>query len=385
MDLKKIYEQRLERMERAIRNEEPDRVPILSIIDNWAFHYAGYTIEEIFKDDEKHLRAFEKVAEDFKWDGLHYSMTTRPMNFINLLDGGTYKASGTLQVESGQVLCMEEAEYAELIKDPWSFLSDVIYPRKYKLMNEAYSEKKYQRFEEAVEELLAYNKLKTVAANRMKEKYGMPVVRPSGFFHPLDMILDFLRDFSGTIRDIKRQPELVAEACEAMLPICIENVENFYPEHQKGCCIFNPMHTPEFLNRKDFERVYWPSYKKIIEHFASKGYMVMCYYERKYEHLFDFLQDLPKNHVVGLFEEDDLRKVKKELGDTMAIAGGLPTYMLNYGTKQECIDCAKGLIDDLAPGGGYIFTTDKILHSSNDANPENLKAVNEFVYEYGVY
>ncbi|MEG0378178.1 MAG: uroporphyrinogen decarboxylase family protein, partial [Eubacterium sp.] len=240
-------------------------------------------------------------------------------------------------------------------------------------------------FEKAVEALLSYNKLKTVSAKNMREKFGMPVVRPSGFFHPLDMLLDFMRDFSGTMTDIKRRPQMVADACEAMLPICIENVENFYPKHEKGCCIFNPMHTPEFLSRKDFERVYWPSYKKIMEHFASKGYIVMCYYERKYEHLFEYLQDLPKNHVVGLFEEDDLRKVKKQLGGTMAIAGGMPTYMLNYGKKQECLDYAKALIDDLAPGGGYIFTTDKILHSPNDANPENLKAVNDFVNEYGVY
>ncbi len=380
-----LYEQRLERMERVIRNEQPDKVPILSIVDNWAFTYIGYTLKEIFEDDEKHLRAFEKIAEDFIWDGLHYSMTTRPMNFIEILDGGTYRVTDTLQTESGVVKCMEPEEYPQLIKDPWTFLAEVIYPRKYNLMNMDPSEEKYAQFEKAIAALGAYNKLKGISAKRMKEKYQMPVVRPSGFFHPLDMILDFLRDFSGTMMDIKRRPNEVAEACDAMLPICIQNIENFYPEHQKGCCIFNPMHTPQFLKPKDFEKVYWPSYKKILEYLTDKGYIVMCYYERNYEHLYDYLKELPKNKVVGLFEDDDLRKTKKVLGDTMAIAGGMPTYMLNYGKKEECVDYAKSLIDDLAPGGGYIFTTDKILHSANDASPENLKAVNEFVNDYGIY
>ena len=58
---------------------------------------------------------------------------------------------------------------------------------------------------------------------------------------------------------------------------------------------------------------------------------------------------------------------------------------LYYGTKEECLDLAKGLIDDLAPGGGYIFSTNRAMIAPTDGNPENLKAVNEFVREYGVY
>ncbi|MFZ7130878.1 MAG: uroporphyrinogen decarboxylase family protein [Eubacteriales bacterium] len=380
-----LYEERIERMEITIRGGKPDRVPVMSIIDNWAFEYAGYTLQEIFQDDEKHYKAFEKITKDFKWDSLQYAATTRAMNFYNALDGGTYRDSGTLQVESGTALCMKPEEYPQLIENPWTFLRDVIYPRKYKLMAKEYSDEKYDKYIKAVKLLFDFNKMAKENVKRLKDNYGMPVVRPSGFFHPIDMLLDFLRDFSGTMGDIKRRPSQVREAADAMLPICIETIENFYPEHQKGCYIFNPMHTPEFLNAKDFEKVYWPSYKKIMDYLANKGYVIMCYYENKYEHLFEFLQELPKNSVVGLFEHDDLTKVKKVLGDTMCIAGGIPAYMLNYGTKQECIDYSKKIIDNVAPGGGFIFCTDKILHSPNDANPENLRAVNEFVFEYGKY
>ena len=41
--------------------------------------------------------------------------------------------------------------------------------------------------------------------------------------------------------------------------------------------------------------------------------------------------------------------------------------------------------DECAPGGGFIFTTDKSLLSTDDCNPENLKAVNAFAHAYGRY
>ena len=121
-----------------------------------------------------------------------------------------------------------------------------------------------------------------------------------------------------------------------------------------------------------------------MDELTSSGYLVACYYERNYEHLYDFLKELPDHNVVGLFEDDDLRKTKKALPN-MAIAGGMDCYTLNYGTKEQCIDMAKGLLADLAPGGGYLFCTNKILHSQNDANPDNLRAVNEYVMENGKY
>jgi hypothetical protein len=49
------------------------------------------------------------------------------------------------------------------------------------------------------------------------------------------------------------------------------------------------------------------------------------------------------------------------------------------------VDQAKKMIDACAPGGGFILSGDKALLSPNDARPENLKAVTDFVLEYGVY
>lgn len=385
MSMEQQYAEKNKRMAIAMNNGIPDRVPILSIIDNWAFSYSGYSIDEIFEDDEKHLAAFDKVARDFYWDSMFTVTTTRPINYISALGGGAYKAKGTLQIESGSILSMDAEEYPELAEDPYKFLLEVIAPRKYELFRKPYSEEKYQEYCDAVDHYFAFRNVGARSAQALREKYGVPVSRGAVFFHPLDMILDYLRDFQGTMFDIKRKPKQIREVCDAMLPMVIEMVEGAYPEPVEGKYIFNPMHLPEFISARDFEKVYWPTYKKLMDYFTDKGYNILCYYERSYAHLFEFLQDLPKNKIVGLFEDDDLRIVKEKLGDMMCFAGGMKTFDLNYSSKQVCLDQAKSLIDDLAGDGGYIFTTDRIPHSDNDANPENLRAVNEFVRDYGVY
>ena len=58
---------------------------------------------------------------------------------------------------------------------------------------------------------------------------------------------------------------------------------------------------------------------------------------------------------------------------------------LQTATEKECVDKAKELIDILAPGGGFIFNTDKSLYSLAGPIADNLKAVIETVRTYGVY
>ena len=83
--------------------------------------------------------------------------------------------------------------------------------------------------------------------------------------------------------------------------------------------------------------------------------------------------------------EDDPYKVYEKIGDHATIACGITTNQLKCLSKQECLDIAKKAIDTFAPGGGFIFTTDKPLISENDVNPENLFAVYQFAHEYGKY
>jgi uroporphyrinogen-III decarboxylase len=91
---------------------------------------------------------------------------------------------------------------------------------------------------------------------------------------------------------------------------------------------------------------------------------------------------MPKDFAICMVEGDDISEAKKRIGDNVTIAGGMPIAMLKYNTKGECIDYAKKLLDECAPGGGYIFTTDRHFITGADVNTENVIAVHDFVHNY---
>ena len=81
----------------------------------------------------------------------------------------------------------------------------------------------------------------------------------------------------------------------------------------------------------------------------------------------------------------DTKELKKNFGkDLTFYGGGVDTqHVLPHGTPQEVRDEVKRRIDDLAPGGGFIFNT--VHNIQADVPPENIVAMWEAVREYGFY
>jgi len=98
------------------------------------------------------------------------------------------------------------------------------------------------------------------------------------------------------------------------------------------------------------------------------------------------LRFLQVRYISYIFKQT-LGKVfsKEKLGKVVCIAGLYPVALLKNGTKGECLKKAQELIEILAPGAGYIFGLDKSIMKSSDINPENLKAVTQFIIREGKY
>ncbi len=81
----------------------------------------------------------------------------------------------------------------------------------------------------------------------------------------------------------------------------------------------------------------------------------------------------------------DTKELKREFGkDLTFYGGGVDTQrVLPRGSPQEVRDEVKRRIDDLAPGGGFIFNT--VHNIQADVPPENIVAMWEAVQEFGVY
>ncbi|MBI4531115.1 MAG: hypothetical protein HY709_06285 [Candidatus Latescibacteria bacterium] len=77
------------------------------------------------------------------------------------------------------------------------------------------------------------------------------------------------------------------------------------------------------------------------------------------------------------------RELKREFGSVLTFwGGGVDTqYVLPRGTLQQVRDEVKRRIDDLAPGGGFVFST--VHNIQADVPPENILTMRETVREVG--
>ncbi|MFZ7133365.1 MAG: uroporphyrinogen decarboxylase family protein [Eubacteriales bacterium] len=383
------YDAAVQRCDDVIHGRKPDRVPMFALITEWAYYNAGYTEKEIVENPKLVGDSFVKLFTDIYFDVSFGVTPPQVLSYKEKLGGGNYKFSSTgiIEWDTTSVTCMYENEYPQLITDPWGFFEEVILPRKYSLFAEPYSEKKYKKFCDALDALADATKCMPDVLKYVNDKTPVPSIMDKGrYWHPFDVIMDYFRNFDGIMIDIRRRPQMVIDACEALQPAFLSLLDIENRPAQKGTAIMYPLHAPTYLKPKDYERFYWPCYRQLVEYLNDKGYVLLSFFEGNHEHLYDFYQSLPKNAVLGLFEHDDLVKTKASIGDTICIAGGLNTFMLRNGTKEQCIDMAKKTVDELAPGGGYISTTDKQLSCcANEVNPENYAAVNDFLQEYAVY
>jgi uroporphyrinogen-III decarboxylase len=94
------------------------------------------------------------------------------------------------------------------------------------------------------------------------------------------------------------------------------------------------------------------------------------------------IADAPPGWCVYHLENSDIFKAAKLARDKVCLRGNVPVSMLIAGTPDDVRAYCKRLIDEVAPGGGFMMDTGVNL---TDAKPENVKAMFEYTREHGVY
>ena len=91
------------------------------------------------------------------------------------------------------------------------------------------------------------------------------------------------------------------------------------------------------------------------------------------------------NPVQVSAKDMDTKALKQEFGKDITFwGGGVDTQrVLPFGTPAQVKDEVKRRIEELAPGGGFVFTT--VHNVQSDVSPENFMAMWETLQEYGKY
>ncbi len=390
-DVKKLQEKRFKLYSDFFNNKLPEWVPMELGFGTQVV--GGYGNSNLFDFQYDYTKLYEpamtladKIYSDKPITSPVHQNLSRPPAFYQSLGSQSFVMGNNGFVQHPEVVGMMADEYDRLIEDPYAFLWEVVLPRQYKnldLSNPVNMVISFEMSKLAMAEDANASMPMFLDLIDQKGYYPGGPVTSAGFSEaPFDFIADQLRSFSGISKDVRRQRSKIKEACEQLLPLCFYWGLPAQP-HPEGS-VFTPLHMPTFMREKDFAELWYPTYKTMLEQWAATGARTTAFCEDDWTRYLDYLLDLPAGTVLW-FEYGDPKTIKEKLGDKMIIRGLYPVTLMKTGTKQECIDKAKELLDIMMPGGGYIFGFDKNPLTIEDINVDNYAAVAEFVHEYARY
>jgi hypothetical protein len=213
---------------------------------------------------------------------------------------------------------------------------------------------------------------------------GFPSGRGGMGIAPFDVIGDFLRGTQGIAIDMFRKPEQLLECIDMIYDIIVPRQISMV-NATGGHSVMFPLHRGDdaFMSRKQFEKFYWPSLKKYIDALIEEGIQVSLFAEGKYNQRLEYIGDFPKGWVSWSFDQTDMAKAKKMVGDKCGISGNVPSSLMITGTPEEVKACCRRLIETCAPGGGYTLAGG--CTATETKNPRNFKVFMEAAVEYGTY
>lgn len=395
-DMEQLYAQRLKRYVTAMRNEKPDMIPIRPFVAEFTAKYAGYTCQEVTHDFEKAFIAARKCAADFDWDAVVANMVYVWTGLTQAIGLKYYAVPGIdISPDTGfQYLeppedgaFMKPDEYDQLIEDPTGFLFNVWLPRvsaDVSNMGQPTSYRNNLSFLKGGMAMLSYFNGFGKQIELLRTQSGTVSAIAGILKAPFDIIADKLRGYLGLLTDLFERPAKVLAACEAMMPHLL-HVALSGADPDKNVPIGFWMHRGcvPFVSHEHFNKFYWPTLKPIIEEIWAHGHQVLFYAEGNWNAHLKSFAELPEKSIVYHVDQADIFEVHKMLGDKFCVSGGIPNFLLSYGTPQEVRDYCKKVIDGVARDGGYIMDAGAIMQ--DDTKVENVRAMTEFTREYGVY
>ena len=409
-EAEKQYKERAVRLYRAAKIEIPDRVPCMLPAGWFPAMNAGITLKEAMYNPQRMKWAWLKFLDEYDtdtFDGtiffygrVHDLLDTRDMRWP-----GHGLADDTYAYQFVEGEYMKADEYDLFMKDPFDFQLRHLLPRRTGIFEPfarvpSFSshlglpqrlmamcqDPAFQNFFEAILEASKVQKeFQRVSAEttRMAFAKGFPMFRGGLTVAPFDFFADNLRGTHGIVRDMYRQPEKIHEAMESVLPELLAGAIDM--ADTTDCpVVMMPLHKGDdtFMSDKQFETFYWPTFQRLLMGMIEEGLLPFPVAEGAYNRRLEVIKDMPKSGVIWMFDQTDMAKAKKILGDTSCIVGNVPVSLAYSAEPVQMKEYCRRLIEICAPGGGYMLSGGATFDM---ARPENLHAMMEAVKEYGVY
>lgn len=142
------------------------------------------------------------------------------------------------------------------------------------------------------------------------------------------------------------------------------------------------------MSPSTFRRIYKPRMQRLVEHIKKKTkarvYLHSC------GSICRFIPDIIDcgiqvlNPVQVNAAEMDSGRLKRQIGKDLTFwGGGCNPVVLQNGTPRDVVEEVKRRIDDLAPGGGFVFGS--VHNIQANVPPENIVALFDAARDFGAY
>ncbi len=374
----------------AVRGiKKPKRVPLFSNVWTWKVFDAGYTLSEYFYNYENIADTMYKFHEKYNYDAYIDIGVRNPIKMLQNFDAEIYTVddkNGYLNFKD--LDCMEAPNgFDDMINKGYiKYIYENVIPKKYNVKDENDA---IERIVKAAKETSLFLGAIGGIQKTLIEKYGVPAFCKGRYDVPPEMVFNAgLRGIQSFSTDMRRYPDKMEEMFNAMAPKVTEtffDALDTYTDDEKMVFpvrLTSLAHT--IMNTKQFERFYWPFLKQYGDELEKRDMCAFIFTEGSIEHVYEFFRELPANRIALMIEMDGPKRVKEKLPN-VTLVGGFPTNLLATGTKEQCIDKAKQMLDELAYDGRYIYAANKMLSYRNDAKAENMLAINDYIRENGVF
>lgn len=395
-DMEARYAARLRRYVTAMRNEKPDMIPIRPFVAEFTGAYAGYSCQQLCHDYQMAFDAACRCAADFDWDAVVANMVYVWTGLAQAIDLKYYAIPGVhIPADTGfqyrepslEDSFMRADEYDQLIEDPTGFLYNVWLPRVAAPMVRPGEPVTFEHNLSLLKggmAMMQYFGSFPAQVGRLRQESGTVSAIAGIFKAPMDIIADKLRGYLGLAEDLMERPDKVLAACEALMPH-LYHVAKTTADPAKQVPIGYWMHRGcvPFVSFDQFNNIYWPTVKPIIEQLWADGHQTLFYAEGSWDHHLDAFAQLPERSIVYHVDQGDIFKAHGVLGEKFCLSGGIPNVLLGFRPADEVREHCKKVIEGVARDGGYIMDASAIVQ--NDAKVENMKALTDATRDYGVY
>jgi len=409
-----LINERLKRVEDAIALRVPDRVPFFPQTNLLAVKYGSISVKEAFYDYEKWFLACRKMNMELEPDLCWQPLAANPGRVYDILDctqihwpGHGVPENSGIQYADKEYMTINE--YDQFIDDPTEYILGVYMPRvfgalapisalpslkslfyhgyraglTFSVFSETEIVEAFNRLSQAIVESQRFTAYLAEYEKSLKELGLMSGFSGLTLTCPFDILGDYYRGIRGIMTDMYRQPKKLIAAMDKLQPMLRQRARDI-SKIGGNTRIFMPLHlgAESFMSPAQFEKFYWPYLKDLIIYLIDEGLTPCPFFEGDYTSRLQYLKELPRGKVMGMFDKTDLSKAKEIIGDTMCIVGNMPIPLLKHGTHDQIREYSKSLIDIVGRDGGFIMSSRSVL---DDADKDLVKFWGEFTKEYGTY